>query len=97
MKAYLSKWKRRDKPEENVTDFWFSPRLDSAACWETRIEAENDCVFFNYFHITIRSSEGGMYICKDFTVEERADNEFVVYCIAPLLIATIGRGVQHDT
>jgi len=92
LKGYVSRWKPREKPEENVIDYWFDSRPEKGACWETRQDAENDCVIFNYHLIEIPSSKGGKHICKDFKVEQRAPNEFVVFCFAPFILEAGGRG-----
>jgi len=85
LKGYVNRWKKRDKPEEHVMDYWFCSRAENAAVWDTREGAENDCVLFNHHRIVIPSSEGGTYICRDFKVEERAPGEFVVFCMAPFV------------
>jgi hypothetical protein len=82
-KGYLARWKRRDKPEEHIVDYWFSFSPDNAACWDTRQEAENDCVIYSRFGIDILAENGGTYHCEKFFVEERKPEGFVVYCEAP--------------
>jgi len=36
----------------------------------------------------IPSAQGGTHVCKGFKVEERAPNEFVVFCEAPFILKT---------
>lgn len=95
LKGYLSRWKLREKPEEQIMDYWFDSRPEKAACWEKREDAENDCVIFNYHHIVIPSSEGGTHVCKDFKVEQRAPNEFVVFCVAPFILEVSGQAEKQ--
>ena len=86
LKGYISRWKRKEKPEDNILDYWFCTRPGDAAYWGSREEAENDCVVFNrHQRIVIPSSQGGTYVCQDFKVEERKPGEFVVFCIAPFI------------
>lgn len=86
MKGYVSRWQKRERPDENIMDYWFCSRAENAAVWDTREGAENDCVLFNRHQIVIPSSNGGPYVCRDFKIEERAPGEFVVYCVAPFIV-----------
>lgn len=82
-KGYISRWKRRPKPEQHIIDYWFSGTPQSAAIWGTRIDAENDCTaIFSRFGIDIEAAIGA-YHCTKFVVEERSPGEFVVSCEAP--------------
>ena len=84
-KAYVTRWKRREKPEEHIVDYWFDSRSENAMYWETREQADIDCGLLNHLQIVIPSSEGGTHICKDFKVEQRVSGEFVVFCEAPFI------------
>jgi hypothetical protein len=57
-KGYLARWKRREKPENCVTDYWFSFSPEKAAIWETTQEAEKDCAIFNRFGIDTLAEMG---------------------------------------
>lgn len=82
-KGYFARWKRREKPEDHVTDYWFAFSPEKAATWETRQDAENDCTIFNRFGIDILSVDGGTYLCRRFIVEELSPQSFAVCCEAP--------------
>lgn len=82
-KGYLARWKRREKPEDHVTDYWFAFSPEKAATWETRQDAENDCTIFDRFGIDILSVDGGTYLCRRFIVEELGPQSFTVCCEAP--------------
>ncbi len=85
LKGYISRWERCKEPQTHVMDYWFTSNPNSAAHWETKEHAEVDCkAFFNDI-ITIPSSLGGTHVCRDFTVEERKPDEFVVFCEAPFI------------
>jgi hypothetical protein len=95
LKAYISHWKRREKPEErHIVDFWVTTDPKKAAPYETKQEAENDCVLFERFPILIASSEGGTHTCTGWKVEELAPKEFVVFCVAPFIIGARGESVK---
>jgi hypothetical protein len=84
-KGYISRWESRKAPETHILDYWFTSNPNSAWYWETKEEAESDCrVIFNR-GIEIPSSLGGTYMCRDFKVDERKTNEFVVFCEAPFI------------
>lgn len=83
-KAYIDSWKKRVKPEErDITDYTFDYRPERALHWDTRQDAENDCVLFNRWGIVIDLAGGGKHVCKSFKVEELASGEFAVFCEAP--------------
>jgi hypothetical protein len=94
-KGYLARWKRREKPEDHVTDYWFAFSPERAATWETKQEAEKDCTaIFNRFGIDI-VSDGDTYLCRNFVVEERSPQEFVVCCDAPFLsVSSTGKSTD---
>jgi hypothetical protein len=71
MKGYVSGWKSREYPENHKIDYWFDSDPAKGACWDTREEAERDCVILNNHQIVIPSALGGTHICSDFKVEER--------------------------
>jgi hypothetical protein len=87
LRAYLARWKRREKPQDHVTDYWFAFTPDKAAVWQTRQDAQNDCTaIFNQFGIDILSTNESTYLCRNFVVEERGPGEFVVCCDGPFLV-----------
>lgn len=83
LKSYIARWKAREKPEAQIIDYWFDSNPENAACWETKEEAEGDCVIFDRQRIAIPSAEGGTHICRGFKVEQRAPKQFVVFCTIP--------------
>jgi hypothetical protein len=96
LKGYVSRWKAREKPEQHIMDYCFDPRPENAAHWGSREDAEKDCVLFNNHQIVVPSSMGGNHTCKDFKVEQRAPNEFVVFCVAPFILEASGQGEKHQ-
>jgi hypothetical protein len=80
-KAYVKNW--REQPQETHTKvaMEFDPGPERAAFWETREQAQNACLDFESFRITIPSI--GSRACKGFGVEERAPKQFVVFCEYP--------------
>jgi len=85
LKGYISRWESRKEPETRILDYWFTSNPNSAWYWETKEEAEADCKAFFNDRITIPSSFGGTHLCRDFRVEERKINEFLVFCEAPFI------------
>jgi hypothetical protein len=84
-KAYITRHKRRERPEERIVDFGFDSHRDNAMYWQTQEQAALDCALFNHNGIEIPSSEGGTHICKNFKVEKRRSGEFVIFCEAPFI------------
>src|SRR5438270_13679980 len=96
-RGYVSRWQlvtENGKPPR--TDYWFNSKIENAAHWPTRQDAENDCVLFNR-GILIPSNEGGTHVCKGFKVEERTPVEYVVYCDAPFIIAESPAGQSTES
>jgi hypothetical protein len=56
-----------------------------AAHWDTHESAQNDCDFFNR-GIEIIVPPAGIYVCRNFTVEEFAPNQYVISCEAPFVV-----------
>ena len=91
MKGYLSRWNKREQPEQShIMDYWFDPRIENAAHWRTKQEAEVDRVLFENLPITIPSSQGGFHVLKGFKVEERALGEYVIFCEGPFILTKPG-------
>ena len=88
-KAYLSKWvPRKNQGVENRSDFTFDQDPEKAAQWQTKEEADIDCLFFNGMNVKIDSPDGIQHhFCRDFAVEERSPDKFVVFCMLPWLPA----------
>ncbi len=93
-KGYIVRWKRREKPEADTTDYWFDSRPEKAAYWETKEEAENDCVLFERHPIVLTLSGGSTHTCTGFRVEQRAPKEFVIFCLAPFKTRARGQVVR---
>lgn len=92
LKGYINHWREREKPEQHRVDYWFSARIEQAATWPTKEEAESNCTIFNHHRIVIPSSQGGTHVCDDFKVDERAPGQFVVYCMAPFIVKEAATG-----
>jgi len=92
LKGYINRWEERKKPEQHKVDYWFSSRIEGAATWPTKEEAESNCVIFNYHRIVIPSSHGGTHVCDGFKVEQRVPGEFVAYCMAPFILKETTNG-----
>jgi hypothetical protein len=87
-RAYVSGYKIERPAEEN---HWrsgefigFDSHLEYASHWATREDAESHCNSLNQ-GIEIPFSEGGMYILRNFKVEERTSDEFVIVCEGPFI------------
>jgi hypothetical protein len=95
-KAFINRWKQRDKPEDDITDFWFTSNPESAACWETKEHAESECTLFDLFSIKIPTAEGGTYVCRGFRTEGRKSGEFVIFCEGPFVAQQqVGRSLKE--
>jgi hypothetical protein len=92
-KGYVQGLKnRKEPPEEPIVDVWFTSRIENAASYATRAEAEADCSFLERWRIKIPTATGNEHTCTDFKVEERAANQFVLFCEAPFAVR--GEGTQ---
>ncbi len=85
MKGYLVRWKIRAGDDQTI-DYWFSTSPRDGATWPARESAEVHVGDFNQKGVTIPSSLGGGHTIHDFTVEEREDGKFVVFCEAPFIV-----------
>lgn len=85
LKRYIGGWRFREHPENHVVDYSFESDPDKAAYWQTREEAERDCLIFENHNIVIPAVHGGSHVCSGFKVEECAPGRFVVYCMAPFI------------
>ncbi|MGA9568396.1 MAG: hypothetical protein WBS19_22940 [Candidatus Korobacteraceae bacterium] len=93
-KGYVRRWKRRDDPKGNRIDYWFCESAKDAAHWDTRESAQQDCDFFG-LGIEIIVPPASTYFCQDFTVEEFAPDQFVIFCEAPFVTHEAqGQGVK---
>jgi hypothetical protein len=92
LKAYVTGWRMREGAE--IMDYFFGSKREDAAFWDTREKAEDDCVNYDNLPITITSPEGRTHVCGGFTVEERAPNEFVVFCMIPFKGVARGQGTR---
>lgn len=98
LKAYVSRAEHRKEPpeERNILDVWFSSNIESAAYYETRELAEMDCkMIFDRGHIQIDTPQGWKHTLKNFRVEERRPNEFVIFCEGPFTIKESRERSQH--
>ena len=84
LKGYIGAIKPRELPSD-ITDYSFTDDPASAAYWDSKEQAEIDCMIWNRNGIKIPSAQGGDYICKDFKSEEYRPGRFVVFCEAPFL------------
>jgi hypothetical protein len=85
-KGYIHRWQpREDYSKSLITDVWFDSRPEYGAIWDTKEEAEIDCRLFDSYSITIPSTQGDNYTCKQFTVEARKSGGFVIFCDAPFI------------
>ena len=89
LKAYVTSTKYREKPKEesHILDVWFDSRVEKAAYYPTREEAECDCkVIFERGNIQIDTAEEWKHTLKDFRVEQYGPREFVIFCEGPFII-----------
>lgn len=82
-KAYLSGWQQREKPQQDIADFFFTSNIASALSWQTKSEADLNCAFLIGREIEIRLRTGGQHICRAFKSDKRADGEFIITCDIP--------------
>jgi hypothetical protein len=47
-------------------------------------------------NVTIPSSEGGVYRCRDFKVEQRSPDEFVIFTVAPFILEPTTKGESQS-
>lgn len=92
LKGYIRGWKERERCEErHLVDYFFDSHAENAATWESEQEAQNDCVIFERHQIVIPSSQGGTHVLSGFKVEQRADGNFVVFCMGPFMPQAKGK------
>lgn len=82
-KAYVSKHEKAEYPE-NRTKYWFCELPTNAAHWESRAAAENARSILN-MGVNVPSAFGGTYECRDFTIEEIAEDKFLIFCTGPFI------------
>ncbi len=82
-RAYLHGWKKREKPEEYICDFFFTSDIQKAAYWPTKAEADVECAFLDSRSIWIDLQNGGQHICRAFESEELANGQFAIKCNIP--------------
>jgi hypothetical protein len=89
VKAYVSRSEYRKEPpeERNILDVLFTSNIESAAHYSTHEQAELDCkLIYDRGHIQIEPQPGWKHTLKDFKVEERRPNEFVISCEGPFTV-----------
>ena len=79
-KAYIHSWKPDVPPNDNRNVYTFCSKAEVAAAWPLREFAEVERMELNR-GVTI--PYGGLYVCREFHVEERTPEEFVIYCEIP--------------
>jgi hypothetical protein len=84
-KAYLTQWLPRKKQDEkHWSDFALDDDTEKAAHWDSKEQADIDCRLLNGMNVEIDSPDGIQhYLCKDFAVEERAQDKFAAFCMLP--------------
>ena len=87
VKVYIGNLKHPEKPGEERTVYRFAPDAESACSWDTREEAERNRAIFDDDGIEVALAVGGLHICSGFRVQQRAPNEFVVFCEVPSLLS----------
>jgi len=96
-KGYVSRWKQREKPEDQIVDYWFTSEPNNAVQWETKEQADIECQILNYQRIEIPSSQGGTHVCGDFRSEKFRPGSFVAFCEAPFIPQqTSGHSAKAD-
>jgi hypothetical protein len=64
----------------------FTLNPEHAASWTTREQAQHTCRVFDSYNIRVSWAEDGGYVCKDFQVEERSPQQFVIFCEGPFTL-----------
>lgn len=90
LKGYVAGWQSHAEPENtNNVEVGFDSDSQKAHQWDALEEADIACHVFERWQIEIPSSKGGTHVCRDFRIEERAPNEYVVFCEAPFIPRTV--------
>jgi hypothetical protein len=79
-KGYISRAERDAPPNDNRNIYHFCQVPEDAMYWESRHEAEIECIDLNR-GVTI--PPGGTHLCTNFQVEEAAPDRFLICCEAP--------------
>jgi hypothetical protein len=85
LKGYVIGWKERPTERHTQVDVYFDHRPEKVYSRETREGAELDCRYLDSLDIRVGSAEGEAQLCAGFKAEERAPNQFVVFCAYPLV------------
>jgi hypothetical protein len=79
MKAYIVGSPKQERREGGPhIEIEFDGRRENASSWPTRQEAERNCAVYNGYPRI--ESAGGRHVYRNFSVEERAEDQFVVVC-----------------
>jgi len=63
----------------------FASKKESAGFWTTRQAAKDDAAVLEHHDIAITTAVGERHVCKGYHVEQRAPEEFVIWCEAPFV------------
>ena len=84
MRAYITDCRDKE-PVGRLTpvEVFFSFQTEIARSWRSREQAEYLCSVLDSYSVKVDWAEGGKYVCKDFQVEQRASQEFLIFCDGP--------------
>ena len=91
LKAYIFRTEP-NKTDKSKTDFLFAPDADKAGYYATRQEADVECTVLNRLTVEIVSASGERCSCRQFQVEERAADQWIIFCEVPFWPTTAGPG-----
>lgn len=79
-RGYIRQWEPDAPPNDNRSIYTFCELAKDAAYWPLRELAEAECQFLNR-GVTI--PPGGIFVCRNFQVEEESEGHFVIFGEAP--------------
>ena len=92
-KAYIFRTEP-NRTEKNKTDFLFTPDADKAGYYATKHEADVECTILNRLSVEIASASGERYSCRQFQVEERSVDQWIIFCEVPFWPTMAGPGCK---
>jgi hypothetical protein len=83
MKAYIQSFIRAGSEDAPRHDFVFDSHPEKAMYWNSREEADIECLDLNRGGVTIQSIDGTFHVLSNFEVEETTSGEFSICCEGP--------------
>lgn len=86
IKGYIRSFAKVPVVDNWREDIKFASHPQDAWYWPTFQDAVVNCISLNRCGVEIPSSEGGVYLLRDFQVEETAPDQFSIYCEGPFIM-----------